>query len=84
MGKKKTRQKKNKYAEYSKANKTSVPQTRIHTCANKVRHRTMAGAEAALRHMEETKGVDSDLRVYFCGLCGGYHLGRTKPQNQKE
>jgi hypothetical protein len=51
-----------------------------HACIRKFRHTTNSDAQAELGRMRRTGVAEPErLRVYRCGYCGGFHLGR-KPR----
>lgn len=51
------------------------------TCERKVRHDSYADAGAEAHRLEETVG--EQFKVYFCTVCGGYHVAHRRKINNK-
>lgn len=41
-------------------------------CAGKIRFHTFAGASRGADRVAAKRGID--MRAYYCGICGGYHM----------
>ena len=51
--------------------------TLIGSCARKRRYSTEAVARSVAAQATQARG--DPLRVYWCALCGGYHLSKVRP-----
>lgn len=67
----------NKYAHLRPPHTSMTPQLGVLACHQKVRHRSLAGAQAAQAHMQR-KEPNKRVNVIYCSLCGGWHIGTTK------
>ena len=41
-------------------------------CAGKIRFYTFEGASKRAERLGKKRGID--MRAYYCGICGGYHM----------
>jgi len=70
--KSKTARKASSFVPKKTRGKRSMSRSEYRQCGKKIRYKTRTDANAAVRSCERARGTK--LRVYFCDICGGYHI----------
>jgi len=54
-------------------------QSPIKSCAQKTRYESREDAESTITWIKEKEEEEEiNLKTYYCGICGGYHLANKR------